>query len=95
MYKVVRENETMAVRDKHQLAAFLNNGWSISDTADKTEKTVADTVPFYGEVKYTKTDINRMSTADLQALAAEQGIKNATELSGAELKKLLIEKFGL
>lgn len=85
----------MAVRDKHQLAAFLNNGWSLSDTADKTEKTVADTVPFYGEVKFTKTDINRMSTADLQSLAAEQGIENATELSGAELKKLLIEKFGL
>ena len=95
MYKVVRENEIMAVRDKHQLAAFLNNGWSLSDTADKTEKTVADTVPFYGEVKFTKTDINRMSTADLQSLAAEQGIENATELSGAELKKLLIEKFGL
>ena len=93
MYKVVRENEVMAVRDKHQLAAFLNNGWSLSDTA---EKTIANTtIPFYGEVKYTKTDINRMSTADLQSLAAEQGIENATELSGAELKKLLIEKFGL
>ena len=58
-------------------------------------KGAVDTVPFYGEVKYTKTDISRMSTADLQALAAEQGIENATELSGAELKKLLIEKFGL
>ena len=96
MFIVVRENETMAVRDKHQLAAFLNNGWSLSDTSDKEEKTIANTIiPFYGEVKYTKTDINRMSTADLQALAAEQGIENATELSGAELKKLLIEKFGL
>ena len=44
---------------------------------------------------YTKTEINRMSTADLQSLAAEQGIENANEISGAELKKLLIEKFGL
>lgn len=44
---------------------------------------------------YTKTEINRMSTADLQALAAEQGIDNAEELTGAELKKLLIEKLGL
>jgi hypothetical protein len=31
----------------------------------------------------------------LQALAAEQGISNAEELTGAELKKLLIEKLGL
>lgn len=44
---------------------------------------------------YTKTDINRMSTADLQALAKEQGIGGAELLSGAELKKLLIEKFNL
>ena len=58
-------------------------------------KGAVDTVPFYGEVKYTKTDISRMSTADLQSLAAVQGMENAKELSGAELKKLLIEKFGL
>ena len=44
---------------------------------------------------YTKTTINRMSTSDLQAFATEQGIDNAEELTGAELKKLLIEKLGL
>lgn len=44
---------------------------------------------------YSKTTINRMSTSDLQAFATEQGIDNAEELPGAELKKLLIEKFGL
>ena len=58
-------------------------------------KGAVDTVPFYGEVKYTKTDISRMTTADLQSLATAQGIENAKELSGAELKKILIEKFGL
>ena len=58
-------------------------------------KGAVDTVPFYGEVKYTKTDISRMSTSDLQSLAAAQGMENAKELSGAELKKILIEKFGL
>lgn len=42
-----------------------------------------------------KTAINRMSTADLQSFATEQGIDNAEELTGAELKKLLIEKLGL
>lgn len=44
---------------------------------------------------YTKTEINRMSTADLQKLAAEHGVAGAEEISGAELKKILIEKFGL
>ena len=45
--------------------------------------------------RYTKTEINRMSTADLQALAAEHGIEGAGEISGAELKRILIEQFGL
>lgn len=44
---------------------------------------------------YTKTEINRMSTADLQKLANEQGFDKAEEISGADLKKMLIEKFGL
>lgn len=44
---------------------------------------------------YTKTEINRMSTADLKSFAAEQGIKDADSRSGSELKKLLIEKLGL
>lgn len=47
------------------------------------------------ETAYTKTEINRMSTADLQKLAAEHGVAGAEEISGAELKKILIEKFGL
>ena len=45
------------------------------------------------EVAYTKTEINRMSTADLKELAKENGIDD--ELTGAEIKKALIAKFGL
>uniref|UniRef100_A0AAU8B562 Uncharacterized protein n=1 Tax=Dulem virus 39 TaxID=3145757 RepID=A0AAU8B562_9CAUD len=45
--------------------------------------------------QYTKTEINRMSKAELQSLAAESGIENAFETSGGELKKLLIEHFNL
>jgi len=45
--------------------------------------------------RYNKTEINRMSTAQLQQLAGEQGIDGAEEITGAELKKILIEKFGL
>ena len=42
-----------------------------------------------------KTEINRMSTADLKKLASENGIENAAEINGSDLKKMLIEKFGL
>ena len=45
--------------------------------------------------QYTKTEINRMTTAELQELALENDIDGADEMTGAELKKVLIEKFGL
>jgi hypothetical protein len=44
---------------------------------------------------YTKTEINRMSTAELQDLAESLGIENARETSGGKLKAKLIEHFGL
>ena len=43
----------------------------------------------------TKTEINRMSTAELQELALENNVDCADEMTGTELKKVLIEKFGL
>ena len=45
------------------------------------------------ETEYTKTEINRMSTADLKELAERNGLDNS--LSGAELKRLLINHYGL
>ena len=48
-----------------------------------------------GEETYTKTEINRMSTADLRKLAKEKEISGADEMTGAELKKVLIDKLGL
>lgn len=47
------------------------------------------------EKKYTKSEINRMSTAELQNLAAEVGIEDAFEKSGSKLKEMLIEYYGL
>lgn len=44
---------------------------------------------------YTKTEINRMPASELKALAIKHEIAEAEEKSGTELKKLLIEKFGL
>ena len=48
-----------------------------------------------GQNQYTKTEINRMSTAELQTLALENDIEGADGMTGADLKKVLIEKFGL
>ena len=45
--------------------------------------------------QYTKTEINRMSTAELQELALKNGIDGADSMTGADLKKVLIENFGL
>lgn len=47
------------------------------------------------EVSYTKTEINRMTTAKLRETAKGEGIADAEELTGGELKKLLIEHYGL
>lgn len=44
---------------------------------------------------YTKTEINRMSTAELREVAKANGIDNAEDITGGELKKILIEKFEL
>lgn len=48
-----------------------------------------------GEKEIKKSDITRMSTANLKELANEQGIEGAEDMSGADLKKVLIEHFGL
>lgn len=53
------------------------------------------TVPNNSGKKYTKTEINRLSTSELRDLAKENGLDNADKTTGAELKKILIEKFGL
>ena len=59
------------------------------------EQIVSESLTAEKEEQYTKTEINRMSTAELQELASKEGIAGAEEMTGAELKKLLIEKFGL
>lgn len=45
--------------------------------------------------KYTKSEINRMSTTDLQNLAASMGVEGAFDMTGADLKRRLIADLGL
>lgn len=61
---------------------------------EKVEEQVVET-PTTDEKKYSKSEIARMSTADLQKLAVEIGIEDADEMSGNALKPLIIEKLGL
>jgi hypothetical protein len=87
----------MAVRDEHQLAAFLNNGWVRCD--EKEEKSDFSQYMNPPEeptgTNYTKTDINRLSTAELKDLATKEGLSDVENKSGADLKKELIEHYGL
>ena len=69
------------------------NGILYPAGADVPEDTKTDSKTY--TKTYTKTEINRMSTSDLQLLASEQGVENATEKSGAELKRILIQLFEL
>lgn len=45
--------------------------------------------------KYTKTEINRMPNAELRELALDTGVEGADKMTGADLKKCLIQVFGL
>lgn len=44
------------------------------------------------EKKLTKADIMKMNVAAVRAYAKEQGIEDADDMSGAELKRILADK---
>lgn len=80
----------------------LKGASAISKVEDKkVEPTVVKVEPVIEETvvvedantkkKYTKTDINRMSTKELRELAKTVGI-NGDEFVGSELKEMLIKK---
>lgn len=103
---VIKDSIKMAVRDRNQLAAFLNNGWILDGPSDDATKNFEETnagsseeaVQDDSEVsdkQYSKSEIQHMSTADLKALAAEIGIEVTEESTGKALKEEIIAKLGL
>lgn len=53
-------------------------------------------LPFPDETpKYTRSEISGMKTAELQNLAASIGIDGAFDMTGTDLKKILISRLGL
>ena len=88
MIKLRRGNLTMEVGTDVQASAFIRNGW----TRTESEKNVTNN----STVKqYSRSDISRMSTADLKTLAPTLGIEVTEESTGAKLKEEIIEKLGL
>ena len=66
----------------------------IEEIKDDFSKHMSPTVE--NELKnYTKTEINRMPTLELKSLALQNGSDGANDMTGADLKKVLIEKFNL
>ena len=78
---------------KYPYIVGKNGGWYPAGTEVPEDN--PNTKTENGQNQYTKTEINRMSTAELQTLALENGVDGSNEMTGAELKKVLIEKFGL
>lgn len=58
-------------------------------------KPVEEVKESVNSVNYTKTDIKRMPLDELKALATEKGVEGATDMTGGELKDILISKFNL
>lgn len=78
----------------------VNGKWFYAgDEITEAEKTASDFLQYMNPPEepkaYTKTEINRMSTAELKAFAKKHEVENADDMTGAELKKVLIEKLGL
>jgi len=66
----------------------------LADKANKVEKKVEkkEELSLSDKVKssgLTKSDINRMTTAELQEVAKNFGVKEAEEMSGNQIKKML------
>ena len=88
MIKLKRGNLSMEVCTDVQASAFIRHGWVLED--DNTTQTHKKE-----EKQYSRSEISRMSTADLKALAPTLGIEVTDESTGAKLKEEIIAKLGL
>ncbi len=55
-------------------------------------KAVDEVKPEVEEKQVTRADIMKMNATKVKAFAKEQGIEDADEKSGAELKRILVDK---
>lgn len=68
-------------------------GATPKEVAPKPTPEVVDEVkPEVEEKSITRAEIMKMNVATVRAFAKEQGIEDADEKSGAELKRILVDK---
>lgn len=79
-------NPNNIVEDTQQEELY---GEELNYKAKDEEKENADEKP------YTKTDINKMSKAELLEMAISTGVEGAEDMSRAELVEYLLSVFGL
>lgn len=68
------------------LIKLVDKAAKVEKNVEKKEVSLEEKVKSSG---LTKSDINRMSTAELQELAKDFGVADAEEMSGNQIKKLL------
>lgn len=93
MIKLEKGNQVMEARTELQASAFLNSGWVKAGAVENAKESQGGQGD--GVKKYTKTEIARMKSDDLRALAAEVGLAVTEESTGADLKDALTAHFGL
>lgn len=89
-----RLNELATTKNKQKRALIAPDKNVFSSYMNPPEETELPFVTIPNK-QHTKTEINRMPTADLKKLALDTGIENAESMTGAELKKHLINELGL
>ena len=82
LYMMEQQNKNMAAGATQEVAPKPN-----------PEVVKVDEVkPEAEEKRFTRADIMKMNAAKVKAYAKEQGIKDVDEKSGAELKRILVDK---
>lgn len=102
MIKLIKDGLVMEVRSQLQASVFLTHGYKVVEESAEADVPAEESA----EIKiseessddvthYKKSEISRMSIADLKDLATKLGISDAENTSGEKLKEEIITKLGL
>ena len=102
MYKVIRFFTDLQDNDYpyNEGDIFPRDGMTVTkeridELSSANNKQLRPLIQKEKENKLTKTDINRMPVDELRKMAMNTGVDGAESMTGSELKKYLIDIFGL
>lgn len=102
MYKVIRYFTDLQDNDYpyNEGDIFPRDGMTVTkerieELSSANNKQLRPLIRKEKENKLTKTDINRMPVDELRKMAMNTGVDGAESMTGSELKKYLIDIFGL